>query len=81
MTKPTQISKEAIEILSPTNPGSVYHMTKTHDQRGSLYYNKNDGVWVTGLHQSVCWAHKLKKPNSMNASSSVSIAGATRTSC
>jgi len=43
------------EILYPTNPGSIYHMTKTLDQLMFAYYNKNDGVHVTDLHQGIVW--------------------------
>jgi len=43
------------EILYPANPGSVYHMTKTQDQLLFLYYNKNDQVRVTDLHQGIVW--------------------------
>lgn len=43
------------EILYPTNPGSVYHMTKTLDQLVFAFYNKNDGVRVTDLHQGIVW--------------------------
>ena len=43
------------EILYPTNPGSIYHMTKTQDQLLFAYYNKNDGVRVTDLHQGIVW--------------------------
>ncbi len=43
------------QILYPTNPGSVYHMTKTQDQLFFAYYNKNDGVRVTDLHQGIVW--------------------------
>jgi len=42
-------------ILYPANPGSIYHMTKTQDQLIFAYYNKNDGVRVTDLHQGVVW--------------------------
>jgi UDP-sulfoquinovose synthase len=42
-------------ILYPPNPGSVYHMTKTQDQLFFFYYNKNDRVRVTDLHQGVVW--------------------------
>ena len=41
------------EILYPANPGSVYHMTKTQDQLLFAFYNKNDGVRVTDLHQGI----------------------------
>jgi len=43
------------EILYPPNAGSVYHMTKTLDQLIFAYYNRNDGVRVTDLHQGIVW--------------------------
>jgi UDP-sulfoquinovose synthase len=43
------------EILHPASPGSVYHMTKTLDQLLFLYYNKNDQVRITDLHQGIVW--------------------------
>jgi len=43
------------QILYPSNPGSVYHMTKTQDQLLFAYYNKNDGVRITDLHQGIVW--------------------------
>ncbi|WP_164661615.1 NAD-dependent epimerase/dehydratase family protein [Tropicibacter sp. Alg240-R139] len=43
------------EILYPANPGSIYHMTKTQDQLFFFFYNKNDGVRVTDLHQGIVW--------------------------
>jgi len=43
------------EILYPTNPGSIYHMTKTQDQLLFAFYNKNDGLKVTDLHQGIVW--------------------------
>jgi len=43
------------EILHPASPGSVYHMTKTLDQLLFLYYNKNDRVRITDLHQGIVW--------------------------
>lgn len=42
-------------ILYPANPGSVYHLTKTQDALCFQFYNKNDGVRVTDLHQGVVW--------------------------
>jgi UDP-sulfoquinovose synthase len=44
-----------LEILHPANPGSIYHMTKTQDQLLFLFYNKNDGIRVTDLHQGIVW--------------------------
>ncbi len=43
------------DILHPVAPGSIYHMTKTQDQLLFLFYNKNDHVRVTDLHQGVVW--------------------------
>ena len=43
------------EILYPSNPGSVYHMTKTLDQLLFAFYNKNDDLRVTDLHQGIVW--------------------------
>jgi UDP-sulfoquinovose synthase len=43
------------EILYPAHPGSVYHMTKTQDALFFAFYNKNDGVRVTDLHQGIVW--------------------------
>ena len=43
------------EILYPPNPGSIYHMTKTQDQLAFAFYNKNDGIRVTDLHQGIVW--------------------------
>lgn len=43
------------EILYPVNPGSIYHMTKTQDQLMFYYFNKNDGLAITDLHQGIVW--------------------------
>jgi UDP-sulfoquinovose synthase len=43
------------EILFPANPGSVYHLTKTQDQLMFAFYNRNDEIRVTDLHQGIVW--------------------------
>ncbi len=43
------------QILYPTNPGSIYHMTKVLDQTLFAYYAKNDGLRITDLHQGIIW--------------------------
>ena len=43
------------EILYPSNPGSIYHLTKTQDQLFFAYYAKNDEVRITDLHQGIVW--------------------------
>lgn len=42
-------------ILHPAYPGSVYHTTKCLDALLFQFYNKNDGVRVTDLHQGIVW--------------------------
>ena len=59
-----------IDILYPANAGSVYHMTKTLDALMFNYYNKNDKVRVTDLHQGIVWGtnteETLKDPRLIN---------------
>jgi UDP-sulfoquinovose synthase len=43
------------EILFPPSPGSVYHLTKTQDQLLFAFYNRNDEIRVTDLHQGIVW--------------------------
>jgi len=43
------------QILYPTNPGSIYHMTKVLDQNMFAYYAKNDELRITDLHQGIIW--------------------------
>ena len=49
------------EILYPSNPGSIYHLSKTQDQLMFAYYNKNDGVRVTDLHQGIVWGTQTEE--------------------
>lgn len=49
------------EILYPANPGSIYHMTKTQDQLLFFFYNKNDGVRITDLHQGIVWGTQTEQ--------------------
>ncbi|MEM7701689.1 MAG: NAD-dependent epimerase/dehydratase family protein [Pseudomonadota bacterium] len=43
------------EILFPTKPGSVYHMTKSLDQLLFQFYAQNDRLKITDLHQGIVW--------------------------
>jgi len=43
------------DILYPTNPGSIYHMTKSMDQLLFQFYAKNDHLRITDLHQGIVW--------------------------
>ena len=49
------------EILYPANAGSVYHMTKTLDQLIFSYYNRNDKIRITDLHQGIVWGTQTKE--------------------
>jgi len=42
-------------ILHPAYPGSVYHLTKTLDALIFQFYNKNDSLRITDLHQGIVW--------------------------
>ena len=46
---------EVREIVHPYNPGSVYHATKCLDNLLFHFYNNNDGLRVTDLHQGIVW--------------------------
>lgn len=43
------------DILYPGHPGSIYHLTKAQDQLMFAFYNKNDGIRITDLHQGIVW--------------------------
>jgi UDP-sulfoquinovose synthase len=49
------------EILYPSNPGSIYHMTKTQDQLFFAFYAKNDKVRITDLHQGIVWGTQTEE--------------------
>lgn len=57
----TPLGETEQEILYPTNPGSIYHMTKSQDQLLFAFYNKNDGVKVTDLHQGIVWGTQTQE--------------------
>jgi len=54
----TRVEKE---ILYPPNPGSIYHMTKTQDQLLFSFYNKNNGLLITDLHQGIVWGTQTEE--------------------
>ena len=43
------------KILHPAYPGSVYHATKCLDQILFQFYQKNDSLRITDLHQGIVW--------------------------
>ena len=46
-------TNEEASVLYPTNPGSVYHMTKSLDQIMFQFYKKNWNLNITDLHQGI----------------------------
>jgi UDP-sulfoquinovose synthase len=49
------------EILYPTTPGSIYHMTKCLDQVLFAYYARNDKLRITDLHQGIVWGTQTEQ--------------------
>ena len=49
------------EILYQSNPGSIYHLTKTQDQLFFAFYAKNDKVRITDLHQGIVWGTQTEE--------------------
>jgi len=45
----------AMEIYYPPRPGSVYHLTKVLDAQVFEYFNRNDRIRITDLHQGIVW--------------------------
>lgn len=50
-----------VKILFPTDPGSIYHMTKSLDQILFQFYNKNWGIRITDLHQGIVWGAETQQ--------------------
>lgn len=55
--------EKELEIMYPPKPGSIYHMTKVQDAMMFAYYNKNDGVRITDLHQGIVWSGNTDETN------------------
>ncbi|KZL15387.1 UDP-galactose-4-epimerase [Pseudovibrio axinellae] len=49
------------EILYPTSPGSIYHMTKSQDQLFFQFYAKNYELRITDLHQGIVWGTQTEQ--------------------
>lgn len=50
-----------VSVLYPTNPGSIYHMTKSLDQILFQFYHKNWGLSITDLHQGIVWGTQTEE--------------------
>lgn len=60
---PNEGGNIAQQILYPTNPGSIYHMTKVLDQNLFAFYAKNDALRITDLHQGIIWGTNTAETN------------------
>jgi len=49
------VERITMEIYYPPRPGSVYHMTKVLDAQIFEYFNRNDKIRITDLHQGIVW--------------------------
>jgi len=54
-------TEKDVDILYPTQPGSVYHMTKSLDQLLFQFYVKNWGLKITDLHQGIVWGTQTEE--------------------
>jgi len=54
-------NKKKRKILFPSNPGSIYHLSKCLDQLLFMYYTKNDNLKITDLHQGIVWGTETKQ--------------------
>ena len=50
-----------VEILHPTYPGSIYHMTKSQDAIFFQFFCKNYKLKITDLHQGIIWGAYTKE--------------------
>ncbi len=61
VTLDTPVGPVEREILYPSDPGSIYHMTKTQDQLLFQFYVKNDRLRITDLHQGIVWGTQTEE--------------------
>lgn len=53
--------EKELDIPYPPQPGSIYHMTKTMDALMFAYFNKNDALRITDLHQGIVWGTETEE--------------------
>ncbi len=49
------------EIMYPPMPGSIYHLTKTQDALMFDFYNRNNKLRITDLHQGIVWGTQTEE--------------------
>lgn len=57
----TEEGEKELEIIYPPSPGSIYHLTKVMDAMSFSYFNKNDKIRITDLHQGIVWGCQTKE--------------------
>lgn len=57
----TNYGYKDMKILYPAFPGSVYHMTKNMDALMFNFFNKNDSIRITDLHQGIVWGTQTEE--------------------
>lgn len=50
-----KVKDKDMQIVYPSNPGSIYHLTKCMDLEMFKYFNKNDKIRITDLEQGIVW--------------------------
>jgi len=55
--------EKKLDIMYPSNPGSIYHLTKCQDALFFYYYNKNNNLRITDLHQGIVWGSQTDETN------------------
>lgn len=50
-----KVGEQEFDMLYPSDPGSVYHMSKCMDATMFQFFAKNDGLRITDLHQGIVW--------------------------
>jgi UDP-sulfoquinovose synthase len=51
----TEIGGQAVSMLHPAYPGSIYHLSKAQDALMFQFYAKNYNLRITDLHQGIIW--------------------------
>jgi UDP-sulfoquinovose synthase len=49
------------EIIYPSRPESIYHLSKAQDQLMLVFYSMNDGLPATILHQGIVWGTQTEE--------------------
>ena len=56
-----KVGDQEFDMLYPPDPGSIYHMTKCMDALMFQFFNKNDKMRITDLHQGIVWGTETEE--------------------